>query len=119
MGDQRLHSSAWDLIRHQHGVIARRQLLELGYSSKAIKHRLGRGRLRQVHQGVYAVKGPDLTQHGHWMAAVLSCGPSAVLSGESAAVLGSMRRWEGGPIEVSVPKGAVRRARGLAVRRRL
>ena len=41
--------------------------------------------------GVYAVGRPDLTQHGKWMAAVLSCGEGAALSHTSAAALFGMR----------------------------
>jgi very-short-patch-repair endonuclease len=118
MAPTSLQPTAWGLVHRQHGVISRRQLLELGYSRDAIKHRLACGRLRRVARGVYAMRGPDLTQLGCWMAAVLSCGPGAVLSGESAALLWGIRRWPEGPPEVTVPAGAVRCARGVAVRRR-
>ncbi len=118
MGDQSLQPTAWELIRRQHGVISRRQLLELGYTSKAIKHRIARGRLCGVARGVYTVRGPELTKHGRWMAAALSCGPGAVLSGESAAALWGIRRWHRGSIEVTVPAGVARCVEGVIVRRR-
>ena len=47
------HSSVWALARAQHGVIARRQLLALGYSEKGIKHRVGIGRLHPLYRGVW------------------------------------------------------------------
>jgi very-short-patch-repair endonuclease len=119
MAPSTLQPSAWELVRRQHGVISRSQLFELGYTRDAIKHRIARGRLRRVGRGVYAVRGPELTAHGRWMAAVLSCGRGAALSGESAAVLWQVRRWNGGPTEVSVPAETARRARGLIVRRRV
>lgn len=77
----------WGLASEQHGVIARRQLLELGLDMYAIRHRVGTGRLHPVVRGVYAVGRPGLTGRGRWMAMVLACGSGAVLSHWSAAAL--------------------------------
>jgi very-short-patch-repair endonuclease len=41
---------------------------------------------------VYAVGRPDLTQSGHWMAAVLAAGPDSFLSHRTAAALWGIRR---------------------------
>jgi hypothetical protein len=41
--------------------------------------------LEVVHRGVYAVGGAVLRPEGHRLAAVLACGPGAVLSHRSAA----------------------------------
>ncbi len=71
----RIHQSVWSLVDQQHGVVARWQLLELGFSPRSIEHRRSKGRLHLVTRGVYAVGRPRLTRHGRWMAAVLSCGP--------------------------------------------
>jgi very-short-patch-repair endonuclease len=110
-------AQCWSLAKQQHGVIARAQLLDLGLHSQAITHRIATGRLHQVRRGVYAVGRPQLTQHGRWMAAVLSCGPRAVLSHGSAA-----RLWEigseRGRIEVSVPTRTPRRRDGILAHRR-
>jgi predicted transcriptional regulator of viral defense system len=84
--------TVWSLARRQHGVVARRQLLNLGLHPEAIKHRLRKGRLHRVRRGVYAVGRPNLTQRGHWMAAVLASGPNAFLSHRSAAALWGIRR---------------------------
>ena len=108
----------WTLVRKQHGVIARCQLIELGFSSKAIEHRMREGRLHPVGRGVYAVGRPELTRYGRWMAAVLSCGPEAVLSHESAAALWGIRADRGARIEVSVPAHVARRRPALVVHRR-
>jgi hypothetical protein len=49
MGRSMLHSasreSVWDLAERQHGVVARSQLLDLGFTRNAIEHRIGTGRL--------------------------------------------------------------------------
>jgi very-short-patch-repair endonuclease len=121
MGYQTRQSSGdgvWALARKQHGVIARDQLLELGFHSQAIKHRVSKGRLHPVTRGVYAVGRPQLTREGKWMAAVLSCGPGAALSHESAAVLWGIRSRESRGLEVSVPSGAGRKRAGITIHRR-
>jgi very-short-patch-repair endonuclease len=111
--------AAWRLSRRQHGVIARRQLIELGFHPQAIKHRVAKGRLHPVARGVYAVGRGELSREGRWFAALLSCGQGAVLSHESAAVLWGIRRRERRGIEVSVPSSAGRRnRRGVTVHRR-
>jgi very-short-patch-repair endonuclease len=99
-------------------VVARRQLLELGFPPRAIKHRLWKGRLHPVWRGVYAVGRPELSRYGVWMAAVLSCGPGAVLSHRSAAALWEIGTELPGVIEVSVPIRADHRRSGIVVHRR-
>jgi hypothetical protein len=99
-------------------VIARGQLLDLGYSVKAIEHRIAKGRLHRVWPGVFAVGRPALIQKGRWMAAVLSCGTGAYLSHESAAALWSIRPLTRGQIDVSVPSHLRPRRRGIDVHRR-
>jgi very-short-patch-repair endonuclease len=115
---QPLGSEAWALAERQHGVVTRRQLLELGYSARAIKHRVEKGRLHPLWRGVYAVGRPRVGRHGTWMAAVLACGPEAVLSHESAAALWEIRSIQRGRIEVSVPATLSARGRpGIDVHR--
>ena len=115
---QKSGSELWRLARRQHSVIARSQLLELGFSPQAITHRIAKGRLHPLWRGVYAVGRSEVTRHGRWMAAVLSCGPGAALSHESAAGLWGIRRAQSGTIEVSVPAVAFRRRPGIRVHRR-
>ena len=97
--DRAIHA----LAGGQHGVISRAQLSELGLGRRAIDHRLEIGRLRALHRGVYAVVGGRLmTRRSHWMAAVLACGPGAVLSHRAAAALWGIRG--GSRVEVTVPR---------------
>jgi hypothetical protein len=67
--------------------VAHRDLVALGYSDRAIKTRIATGRLHERYKGVYSVGYRKLTREGHWMAAVLAYGPTAVLSHRSAAAL--------------------------------
>jgi very-short-patch-repair endonuclease len=108
----------WTLARRQHGVVSREQLLELGYTRDAVKHRLRRGRLHPVARGVYAVGRLELTRYGRWMTAVLSCGPQAVLSHQSAAELWEIRLPCSTTIHVSIPAHSSRNRPGLALHRR-
>src|SRR5690348_9461279 len=115
--DQKMADAAWALAAKQHGVVARRQLLELGLSAQSIQHRVTRGRLHRIHRGVYAVGRSALDQEGHWIAAVLACGRGAALSHKSAAAL-----WGIGPsptiVEVTIPVASPRRCDGIRVHRR-
>jgi very-short-patch-repair endonuclease len=121
MGYQNLQhsrSAVAALAQRQHGVATRAQLLDRGLHPQAIKHRISTGLLHPVWRGVYAVGRPELSRLGRWMAAVLSCGPDAVLSYESAAQLWGIRPARGRRTEVSVPAGTVRRRPGITVHRR-
>jgi hypothetical protein len=116
---QRTLGGVWSLAERQHGVVSRRQLLERGVGAQGVKHRVAKGRLHPVYRGVYAVGRAQVTQRGLWMAAVLACGPGALLSHGSAAALwgvGCQRRPE---VEVSVRGGRARTRDGIVVHRRL
>jgi len=106
------------LAGEQHGVVARSQLLRLGLTPQGVKRRLESGRLHRVLRGVYAVGRPRISRHGRWMAAVLRCGPGAVLSHRSAAALWELLPEQPRTIDVSVPARFRRRSPGIAVHRR-
>jgi very-short-patch-repair endonuclease len=113
-----LAKAAWALARSQHWVVSRAQLLELGYSRKAIEHRIATGRLHPVYPGIYAVGRRHLTRQGWWMAAVLRCGDGALLSHTSAACLWGIASSPHKPIHISIPANIARRQRGIVVHRR-
>src|SRR5438552_18814476 len=79
------------LATRQHGVVARRQLLSLGFSRREIEGLLTRGAVIPIHRGVYAVGHRRLAATRVWMAAVLACGPNAVLSHRRALALHDLR----------------------------
>jgi very-short-patch-repair endonuclease len=109
---------AWELAGRQHGVVARRQLLALGFDTRSIEHRLARGRLHPVMRGVYAVGWPQLTRERRWMAATLACGDGAVLSHRSAAALWGIGAENAGRIDVSVTRRCRLLRPGLHIRSR-
>ena len=108
----------WELAERQHGVVTRAQLLDVGYSRDAIKHRIRRGRLHGRARGVYAVGRPEVSRYGEMMTAVLSAGPGAVISHETAAELWALRRRTAGPLHVSVPRPSPRSRPGTVIHRR-
>ena len=63
----------------------------LGLDEAAVRRRVADGRLHRVDRGIYAVGHKRLTREGRWMAAVLRCGPGAVLSHRSAGVASPSR----------------------------
>jgi hypothetical protein len=71
-----------------------------------------------VHRGVYAIAPATLLdRHGLWLAAVLACGPDAVLSHRSAAALHALRDFGAPRIEITVPGRSRRGHPGLLIHR--
>lgn len=123
-------TTVWQLAAKQHGVISRFQLGELGLSRRAVEHRIAIGRLHPLTRGIYAVGRPEVSRHGKWMAAVLSCDPrfgshadtpgiSVGLSHVTAAALWGIVNDARGPIELTTVGSAPVRRPGLRVHRRL
>jgi hypothetical protein len=98
-GDTRLAERA----TAQHGVVSTADLQELGYSKHTIHDRVTHGRLHRIHRSVYAVGHTRISLRGRWLAAVLACGPEAVLSHRDAATLHDLRPVSSGRIDVTAP----------------
>jgi len=106
------------LAARQYGVVGRQQLLGAGLPVHAIDHRVRKGGLRPLHRGVYKV-GPLRGRYEREMAAVLACGPGAVLSHGSAAGLWKLLPRPAGPARppvVDVTVSVRYRIPGRAVR---
>ena len=71
----------------QHGVVARTQLLAAGLSATEIGRRLRGGALFAVFRGVYRAGHAAPSMLATYTAAVLACGPGALLRGEAAGHL--------------------------------
>ncbi len=105
------------LATPQHGIVTRRQLLAAGIGADAIDRAVKSGHLHRLQRGVYRV-GPVIATHGDLMAAVLACGPSAVVSHRSAARLWAVVGDSVRPPAVEViVRGCVRVRSGVRVRR--
>jgi very-short-patch-repair endonuclease len=102
----------------QWGAVSRRQLVALGFSARGIEEWVRTGRLLRLHRGVYAVGHDRLRIEGRWLAAVMACGPGAVLSHRDAAQLWELRQTGASTIDVTVPSqnGRIRR-KGIRIHR--
>lgn len=93
-----------NLVRHQSGVISRTQALRGGLTADMIRFRIRSGRWRQLHSGVYATFTGVPGRSSQLWAAVLSAGPGAVLSHETAAELLRLTDKAADLIHVTVPR---------------
>jgi very-short-patch-repair endonuclease len=87
----------------QRGQVARDQLLDAGVDRHAIDRRLGNGRVERVYWGVYSLPGTSELASAAEAAALLACGPGAVLSHHSAATLWELRPGQARPVHVTIP----------------
>jgi hypothetical protein len=116
VGDKpRIQRQIAKIASRQQGNITRAQLFSLGVNQDWIDRQVKLGRLFRVHPGVYAVGRPPVTPHERAAAAVLACGPRAVLShGSAMALWGFWKHWQW-PAEVIV--AVDRRPRGIRTHR--
>ncbi len=105
------------LAEAQHTVVSLEQFEALHLGASGVRARVSAGRLRRIHRGVYAVGPGRLGGCGEWMAAVLACGPSAVLSHRSAAALWGLRADRRDRADVSVPGPGGRSRPGIQIHR--
>jgi hypothetical protein len=88
----------------QHGVFGVRQAVAVGLGGAALRGRCAAHRLHRIHRGVYGLVPESLlTTNGRRMAAVLACGPGAVLSHQAAAALHCLMRAGGARLDITVP----------------
>jgi very-short-patch-repair endonuclease len=118
MRAQSAHDAAIAAIaERQYGVVTYEQLLLLGLDRGRIARRVAAGRLHRLHRGVYAVGHAAPRDELRWTAAVFACGPGAVLSHCSAAVLWGLRRSSEMRVHVTVPTRSGRRRTDVVVHR--
>jgi very-short-patch-repair endonuclease len=106
------------LAARQHAVLGLEQFVDLGLTPSGVHKRAKAFRLHRIHQTVYSlVPRALLTREGHWMAAVLACGPGAVLSHRNAAALHGLRPTQRAKIDVTIPGRSRRKRPGIDVHR--
>jgi uncharacterized protein DUF559 len=91
------------LAAGQWGVVTVAQLYECGLSRREVQVRGARGILHALYTGVFAWGHHNIATEGRFLAAVMACGPYAVLSHYSAAVLHALLTWDGRPFEITAP----------------
>lgn len=105
------------IAERQRGRVARRQLLAAGIPSAAIGRRVASQRLVREHPCVYAVRPVLDVPLARETAALLACGPKALLSHSSAAALWGIAEPTTGPVEVTVSRRRHRTTPGIVAHR--
>jgi hypothetical protein len=91
-------------VERQWGVASRAQLRAAGLAPTTVDYWVRAGRLRVLHRGVYAAGGSALRVEGRRLAAVLACGPGAVLSHRSAAAHWELLPTSQERVDVTAPR---------------
>jgi hypothetical protein len=76
-----------EVIARQSGVISRAQALAFGITDTVLRRRVNTGRWQRPYTRIYVTYSGPLSRDSWLWAAVLRCGPGAVLSHETAAEL--------------------------------
>lgn len=101
----------------QRGHITRDQLRDTGITDSATTRLINAGRLVRVHQSVYAVRPAIVVALASETAALLSCGPNALLSHGSAAALWKLCNPVAGPVELTISRRRHRHTSGIRAHR--
>lgn len=113
-----IFDTAGGIAAAQYGRVTRAQLLAAGVDTHRIARWLRDGRLRRVHQGVYAVGHEAPSLRADYMAAVLACGTRSFLSHRPAGyVLRVFVSTRPPAAEVTVRTGGGRRRPGITIHR--
>jgi very-short-patch-repair endonuclease len=105
------------LAERQGGIVSHAQLRGLGLSRAAIHRRVQTGRLHPRYRGVYAVGHGRVGPEGLLWAAVLACGPGAVVSHLSAAAAWDLLPSATRTVDVTVGLGGRTPPRGIRLHR--
>lgn len=97
-------------------LVTRAELLSRGVPATTIRSWVRGGRLHPEFDGVYAVGYPLTMREERWLAAVIACGPGAVLSHQSAGVHLGFLVAEGKDIDVTAARSR-KDQRGIRVHR--
>jgi hypothetical protein len=105
-------------VGRQGGIVARKQAIRAGMSSRAIEWKLQARQWQPVYWGIYATFTGPVPRRARLWAAVLYAGHGAVLSHESAGELQGLLDKPADAIHVTVPRGRrVAPAPGLVIHR--
>ena len=116
--ESELPSTLRNLARHQYGVVSRSQALRSGLTADVIKFRVRSDRWRQIRPGVYTTFTGVAGRKAQLWAALLSAGPGAILSHETAAELHRLIDKASDAIHVTVPwQRRITAASGISLHR--
>jgi uncharacterized protein DUF559 len=108
-----------ELLERQWNRVSLAQLEALGFTRGDVTYRVATGRLRAVHQAVFAGRPLIEDEHGRWMAATLTAPETYLSHASSAALHGFWDRPRALEMVTRRGNGGPRRHDGLVVRRSL
>ncbi len=111
------HARINAIVERQRGHITRAQLLAAGITNAAIARLVDGGRLARVHPSVYVLCPFIPVSLTRETAALLACGPNALLSHSSAAALWNLRTPPHDVIELTIASRRHRRQPGIRAHR--
>jgi very-short-patch-repair endonuclease len=119
-GGEALHEmGSWEvcarLAGRRRGIVTRAELLGAGIHPDQIKRWRNRGLLHPLFHGVYAVGHTALVPLAREHAALLACGPKAILSHFTAAHLWGLRPSPPPTIDLTLVGGHCRPKRGVRI----
>jgi hypothetical protein len=97
-----MHEELQELIRDQHGMLARRQLTTLGVGWDHVDHQIAAHRWAEWTPRVISTFTGELTRAQRLWLAVLHAGPRSMLGGLTAAEHQGLRGWERDDVTVLV-----------------
>jgi hypothetical protein len=93
------------IASEQRSLVTWNQALATGLDERTVCRWLESGRLRQRHDGVFALPGAPATREQDLWAAWLACGGGAVFSHRTAGAWWGIDRSGESMIEITVPRG--------------
>jgi very-short-patch-repair endonuclease len=103
------------IATRQDGLVARPQLIALGFTRREIERRIKSGSLIVLFRGVYAVGHRALSDRAWMRAALMTTGADALLAGSTAARAYALVQALARPLHVLVPGRVPRSRPGLRV----
>ncbi len=92
-----------DVAELQAGVVSAAQLQEAGFTRNGLSSRVRTGRWQRLHRGVYATFSGEPGREATLWAAILACGPGAMLSYQTGAEVAGLTDKRGWLVHVTVP----------------
>lgn len=98
------HAQLFDLASGQHGYFTAQQAVTARFNREALRHHAATGRFIRIRRGLYRLRDYPSSPHEDLMATLLSLGPDAVISHDSALALLGLGTIIPNSIHVTVPR---------------
>ncbi len=98
-----MHRGVPDVAELQAGVVSAAQLAGAGFTRNGLSSRVRTGRWQRLHRGVYATFSGEPGREATLWAAVLACGPGAMLSYQTAGEVAGLTDKRSWLVHVTVP----------------